>query len=83
MSPAIFVFLPLTLLLLMSKGAGTHSKTPTSSKTTSGKVMGILTENGDFIPLPSLTEDGEMAADDNGVVIRQNGHRYLLATVKQ
>ncbi|MEM9265826.1 MAG: hypothetical protein AAGA46_09910 [Cyanobacteria bacterium P01_F01_bin.13] len=83
MSPAVFVFLPLTLLLLMSKGAGAHSKTPTPSKATSGKVMGILTEEGDFIPLPSLTNGEDMNADNNGVVIEQNGHRYLLATVKQ
>lgn len=52
MSPAVFVFLPLTLLLLMSQGVGAHSDKPTRRQANPGKVMGRLTENGDFIPFP-------------------------------
>ncbi|MEL6333258.1 MAG: hypothetical protein AAFU84_10615 [Cyanobacteria bacterium J06633_23] len=82
MSPAVLVFLPLTLLLLMSKGVGTNSVKSTQSKSESGKVMGVLTEDGEFVPFPSsFTEHGDM--DNKGVVIEQNGQRYLLATVKR
>ncbi len=80
MSPAVLVFLPFALLLLMAKGAGANSVTPKQDKTTSGKVMGILTEKGDFIPFPSLTEYNNLDAHDNGIVLEQNGKRYLLAT---
>ena len=79
MSPAVLIFLPLTLLLLMSKGAGTQSVKPTPKKTTSGKVMGILTEDGSFIPLASSTERTD--SDTNGFVLEQNGKRYLVASV--
>lgn len=80
MSPAVLIFLPLTLLLLMSKGAGAQPVKPTSNETTSGKVMGILTEDGGFIPLSS--ERGDIDADTNSFVIEQNGKRYLVASVK-
>ena len=83
MSPAVLVFLPFALLLLMAKGAGANSATPKQDKTTSGKVMGILTEKGDFIPFPSLTNYDEMDANENGIVLEQNGKRYLLATVSE
>ncbi|NEQ54661.1 MAG: hypothetical protein F6K11_31785 [Leptolyngbya sp. SIO3F4] len=79
MSPAVLIFLPLTLLLLMSKGAGANTVTPTPKKTTSGKVMGVVTEDGDFIQLPSLIERND---DNSGVVIEQNGKRYLIASVR-
>ncbi|MEM9485741.1 MAG: hypothetical protein AAGA83_18850 [Cyanobacteria bacterium P01_F01_bin.116] len=79
MSPAVLIFLPLTLLLLMSKGAGTQSVKPASEKTTSGKVMGILTEDGSFIPLASSAECNDV--DSNGFVLEQNGKRYLVASV--
>lgn len=78
MSPAVLIFLPLTLLLLMSKGAGTQSVKPTPKKT-AGKVMGILTEDGNFIPLASSTEREDV--DTNGFVLEQNGKRYLVASV--
>ena len=82
MSPAVLVFLPLTLLLLMSKGIGADSVKPTQRKTESGNVMGVLTEDGEFVPFPSsLTEHRDI--DNKGVVIEQNGQRYLLATVKR
>ncbi len=83
MSPAMLIFLPLTLLLLMSKGAGSNATTPTvTKKATAGKVMGILTEEGEFIPLPSTLGEKEIDTDKQGVVIEQNGQRYLLASVK-
>lgn len=82
MSPAVLVFLPLTLLLLMSKGVGTNSVKSTPRKPESGKVMGVLTEDGEFLPFPSsLIEHRNI--DNKGVVIEQNGQRYLLATVKR
>jgi hypothetical protein len=84
MSPAVFVFLPFALLLLMSKGAGAHSVKPKQDKpTSSGKVMGILTEKGDFIPFPSLTSNDNVNAYEDGIVIEQNGKRYMLATVSE
>ena len=83
MSPAVLVFLPFALLLLMAKGVGANSPTPKQDKTTSGKVMGILTEKGNFIPLPSLTNSDDMDANDHGFVLEQNGKRYLLATVNE
>ncbi len=80
MSPAVLVFLPFALLLLMAKGAGANSVTPKQDEKTSGKVMGILTEKGDFIPFTSLANDDDMDAND-GIVVEQNGKRYLLATL--
>ncbi|MEM9485731.1 MAG: hypothetical protein AAGA83_18795 [Cyanobacteria bacterium P01_F01_bin.116] len=79
MSPAVLIFLPLTLLLLMSKGAGTQSVKPTPRKTTSGKVMGVLTKDGKFVPLASSAEHANIST--NSFVLEQNGQRYLVASV--
>ncbi|MEM6253097.1 MAG: hypothetical protein AAF821_09255 [Cyanobacteria bacterium P01_D01_bin.156] len=79
MSPAMLIFLPLTLLLLMSKGAGAKATTP--KQTDSEKVMGVLTKEGEFIPLPSINAYRELDTDEQGVVIEQNGQRYLLASI--
>ncbi|MBX2861933.1 MAG: hypothetical protein KTR27_00135 [Leptolyngbyaceae cyanobacterium MAG.088] len=82
MSPAVLISLPFALLLLMAKGAGANASTQTQdkTKTTSGKVMGMMTEKGKFIPFPSLTNDDDMDAYSDGIVIEQYGKRYLLAT---
>lgn len=81
MSPAVLVFLPFALLLLMAKGTGTQSASPKHDKTSAGKVMGVLTEKGDFISFSSLADNSEVDTDNNGIVFEKNGKRYLLATV--
>ncbi|EKV00009.1 hypothetical protein Lepto7375DRAFT_2098 [Leptolyngbya sp. PCC 7375] len=83
MSPAVLVFLPFALLLLMAKGAGANSETPKKEKTSSGKIMGILTEQGDFIPFSALTDHNVLDSDHNGIVLEQNGKRYFLAAASE
>ena len=87
MSPAVFVFLPFALMLLMAKGPGAKASTSEKAGTPESKVMGILTQEGDFIPLSSLEGNNEDNNESNNInatnsiVIEQNGKRYLLATV--
>lgn len=80
MSPAMLIFLPLTLLLLMSKGAGAHSTTSKTKGSESEKTKG-RTEKVELIQLLSTSEDKE--TDAQYVVIKQDGQRYLLATLEQ
>lgn len=83
MSPAMLIFLPLTLLLLMSKGAGAHAGASTAKKPESEKVMGVLTEDSKLIPVSSAHNYPEIDRHQQGIVIEQNGQRYLLATIEQ
>lgn len=82
MSPAMLIFLPLTLLLLMSKGAGAHSPTSKTKGSESEKTKG-RTEKVELIRLLSTSEGEEADTDKQYVVIKQDGQRYLLATLEQ
>ena len=80
MSPAVLISLPFALLLLMAQGAGANASTQTKDQTETSKVMGLMTEKGDFIPFPSLTNGDNINAYDDGILIEQYGKRYLLAS---
>ena len=83
MSPAVLVFLPFALLLLMAKGTGASSEAPAKEKASSGKIMGILTEQGNFIPFSALTDYSAIDSDNGGIVLEQNGKRYFLASASE
>ncbi len=83
MSPAFFVLLPFTLLLMMAKGVGNSSGKSTLEKLSSDEVIDLLTDRKSAVSLLAVAEKEALDAHNNRVVVGPNGRHYLVSNFTQ